>query len=85
MKEERFERVVEWEKKPDWNNIICTVLLASLSLFGIIYHFFNPNELENLRVALFTGTFFSCICIVSLIVFFSSLGKGRKVYWRRIR
>jgi hypothetical protein len=77
MKEQRFEKVVEWEKEPDWFFLIffSFVFILSILLEVFCWDIYSKSNLILLQI----------IGSVSLIFILVNLGKGRKVYWRKIK
>lgn len=74
MKEQRFEKVVKWETKPNKIEMIISLIFG---IFTIAVNLYTDDIW--LRLASLIG-FVYCI-----VTFFLSLGEGRKVYWRKIK
>ncbi len=80
-KKERFEKVVEWEEKPDIAGILMGIFFFISGLFGIFYVVKNISPFYD--IFLWTNNFFTTI--ISIIFIYLFCGRGRKVYWRRFR
>ena len=74
-KEQRFEKVVEWEKEPNILNLAISLILY---LIGLLFVFMPP-------VSLYWTIFGVILIFLSGILCDSSSGKGRKVTWREIK
>lgn len=93
MKEERFEKVVEWKKHPDKESMAFGIFLGSIALALIIPGLVNPicyfkNPLCNfatLRAMFIIGGILTFFFLLSITIIVNSLGKEKKVYWRKIR
>jgi len=73
---ERFEKVVEWEKEPNYSGISIGIVSTIASLSFIV--------LYNIKT-LFAS--FSCGVLLGIgtIMIIHHLGEGKKVYWRKIK
>ena len=74
-KEQRFEKVVEWEKEPNILNLAISLILY---LIGLLFIFMPP-------VSLYWTIFGLVLIFISGMLFHSSSGEGRKVTWRKIK
>lgn len=75
MKQEKFEKVVEWEKEPIVIEIIFGLFMVFIGLLNLIF------------VDLTKGYAFIAGFIVGYGVYLinDSFGKGEKSYWRKIK
>ncbi len=82
MKQERFEKVVEWEEKPNFPflftggiNVISAIVLLILAL--LIYDY------GKIYILSIIGT--STCIVIAFLCFAFGAGSGKKVYWRKIK
>ena len=74
MKQEKFEKVVEWEKEPDWNGMAVSLFfIFILGIISFVFYGFIHLIISLLGI------------VVGIMLFLECLGKGRKVYWRKIK
>jgi len=84
MKPKKFEKVVEWERKPDFELLATGSFMALIGLFGCglavsgCFHY-------PLVVGLIFFSNSVCTMVVGALMFFYSLGKGRKVYYVEVK
>ena len=78
MKEERFEKVVTWKKKPDTPGLVIPSVLIFYSLLQL--YLLSKESSVIFIVMFYLALLLGCI-------FFSTrfLGEGRKVTYRRIK
>ena len=76
-----YEKIVTWKEKPEYGNIIMIIIFSSALIYSIIM--VGIEEPVSLAVSL-ASTFFGFCLLGILIGLFKSLGKGRKVKYRRI-
>ena len=74
MKTERFQRVVEWEEEPNIPDMFLAFLFFLIPIILIIF--------ENTFIAGFVSGIF---LISSIFIYIESLGKGKKVYWEKVK
>jgi len=77
MTEQIFEKVVEWEQEPIIEGMVGSVLFCGLITFSF---FFTPAELIFFHWVLLT-----IILLLGEYLFYICCGKGRQVYWRKIK
>jgi uncharacterized membrane protein len=84
-REERFEKVVEWERKPNWLMVIILSIFILIMTFLLIHLVIvnnnNPNNLSSFEW--FELVVYCCVhggCGVLIILEFTD--NERKVYWR---
>lgn len=80
MKQNKFEKVIEWEKKPNYDKLFGGIGMVILSFFNA-YVFFNSEYPLPEITAMFSG-FFLFFTGIEMVV--DSIGKDRKVYWKNI-
>lgn len=79
IKEERFERVIEWERERDGDVMIIGITLMIFGLLGIGY------AGEEVTVQIFLLILLSIWAIVSgVLIFLFGLGEKKDAYWRKI-
>ncbi len=79
MKDEKFKKVVEWDKEP---NIKFVILGFSFLVCGGL----SLIKLVNDKIDYFPLSLLVILAIsVGLVFSRSYLGEGRKVYWRKIK
>ena len=85
MTEQRFENVVAWKEKTNWEPL-CIAFLLLFAFFVIFLGVMDFCSLEEftLEANLITiGLFVIAITILLLII--PNLPSDRKVYWRKVR
>ncbi len=88
VKEQRFERVVEWKVKPKWSSIIWGVIIIT---FNFIFAIRLSPHLANISSSLFGVDYFLAVFVGSCSIWLGvefitfNAGEGRKVYWRKIK
>jgi len=84
MKQERFEKVVEWEVKPNYfvAVLVCILFVVLGLLISFLYNNLIPDEILLFHIYSFFSLLLMIICIWTL---YNSLGTEKKVYWRKIK
>lgn len=72
-----YEKIVTWKEKPEYEFIFMIIIFSSALIYSIIM----VGIEEPVSLA---STFFGFCLLGMLIGLFKSLGKGRKVKYRRI-
>jgi len=78
MRQEKFEKVVKWKEEPDAVLIMfgtVFILIGFVFLAGIFIEY-SPFMKYLAGISLF---------VVGFIGIMLGIGKGRKVYWRKIK
>lgn len=92
MKEERFEKVVKWKKEPNYVYIFLSILMVILVFISSFSPFPDggvyKEEVNGFLRFVYTLVQISgmgALIVGGVALFFHSIGRGRKVYWRKIK
>ena len=81
---EKFEKVVEWEKKPSWFSIILGIIcLVSSFLLGLtVISIHTLVSASNINIIELSILF---LIVVGDFLIIEGFGGNRKVYWEEVK
>ncbi len=79
----KFRKVVEWEKKPDWFNIIYYSFAIVVMGFLVIVVFISKGF--GTEQPYWSGLVEGGVIVYFIFTFFKGLGKGKKVYYEEVK